>query len=347
MSYISRLATPALLMPRKERLRTSVFTTDAQMSFDQATIDSAGVFLIGELEKLDPKLHMPLTSVSWPRDIDLREDVTIADEVSSYTNSAFAAPGGMQPTGKAWISNDTTTIPGISLDIGKTPQPLHLWGMEMRWSLPELYSAQQLGRPIDSQKLEGLKLKHNMDVDEMVYIGDATKNAAGLCNSPKITPINVINGASGSPLWSTKTPDEVLNDINTLISNTWTNSAVSVVPSEVRLPPLSFSYLASTKVSSAGNTTVLEFVREKSISSVINNKPLNIQPLKWLSGRGVGGTNRMMAYSRNSEYIRYPMVPLQRTPLEWRGIHQITTYFGRLGELEIPYAETIGYMDGF
>lgn len=323
------------------------FTSDNAMTFDQATIDSAGVFLVGELERLDQTLHMPLTAVTWSRDIELREDVTIADEVSSFTNSSFAAAGGMSPSGKAWISKDANTIPGIALDIGKTPRPLHLWGMEMKWTLPELLSAQALGRPIDTQKLEGLKLKHNMDVDEMVYIGDTTKGAYGMVNQPSVSTSNVVNGASGSPLWVNKTPDEVLNDINSLLSAVWTNSAVAVVPEELRLPPAKFAYLASTKVSEAGNTTILEFVREKCISSVVNNKPLNIQPLKWLTGRGSGVTDRMMAYTKKKEYIRYPMVPLQRTPLEWRSLFQITTYYGRLGEVEIPYTETVGYRDGF
>jgi hypothetical protein len=49
------------------------------------TIDSAGSFLIGELERLDQTLHDPLVAATWGRDVDLREDVTIADEV------AFAA----------------------------------------------------------------------------------------------------------------------------------------------------------------------------------------------------------------------------------------------------------------
>lgn len=341
------LPAPAIIRSRKDQLRHRIFTGDAQMSFDQASLDSAGVFLIGELEKLDQKLHMPLTSVTWNRDIDLREDVTIADEVSSYTNSSFAAAGGLTPTGKAWISKDANAIPGIALDIGKTPRPLHLWGMEMKWTIPELLSAQALGRPIDSQKLEGLKLKHNMDTDEMVYIGDTSKSATGMVNNASVSTTNVVNGVSTSPLWSAKTPDEILSDINTLISTVWTNSAVAVAPGELRLPPLKFGYLAATKVSNAGNATLLEFVREKNLASVVNGKPLNVQPLKWLTGRGAGGTDRMMAYTRNPDYIRYPLVPLQRTPLEYRSLFQITTYFGRLGEVEIPYTETVGYADGF
>src|ERR1700688_4558988 len=37
------------------------------------TYDSTGAFLVGELERLDQKLHDPLVAVTWSRDIDLRE----------------------------------------------------------------------------------------------------------------------------------------------------------------------------------------------------------------------------------------------------------------------------------
>ena len=75
-------------------------------TYDRATIDSAGTFLIGELERLDPTMHEPLYAVTWSRDIDLREDVSIADETSSFNNTTFAAAGGVAPNGKNWIGKD-------------------------------------------------------------------------------------------------------------------------------------------------------------------------------------------------------------------------------------------------
>ena len=44
--------------------------------------------------------------------------------------------------------------------------------------------------------------------------------------------------------------------------------------------------------------------------------------------------------------MRYPLVPLQRTPIEFRGIYQLTYYYGRLGQMEVVYPETLGYGDG-
>ncbi len=71
------------------------------------------------------------------------------------------------------MGKTANAIAGLALDIGKTPQPLHLWGMELSWTIPELESAAKLGRPVDSQKYEGMQIKYNMDVDEQVYIGDS------------------------------------------------------------------------------------------------------------------------------------------------------------------------------
>src|SRR5436190_18865318 len=63
----------------------------AFQTHDGRTVDSTGAFLVGELERLDLTLHEPLASVTWARDIQLREDVTVADEISSFTVSTYTS----------------------------------------------------------------------------------------------------------------------------------------------------------------------------------------------------------------------------------------------------------------
>ena len=327
-----------LLLPQSIR---RAYTRDGLMTYDAATIDSAGAFLVGELERLDQTLHQPLASVTWSRDIQLREDVSIADETSSFTNSAFAAAGGPSPNGKSWIGKDANAIAGIALDIGKTLSPLNLWGMQIGWTLPELESAQKLGRPVDQQKFAGMNLKYQMDIDEQVYIGDPILGVTGLVNNTSVTTTNAVTGG-----WATATPAQILADVNALLESVWESSAFAICPEKLLLPPVKFSLLVSTLISTAGNISVLEFIRNNSICNSINGKPLDIQPLKWLTGRGAAGADRMVAYTNDMNRVRFPLVPLQRTPLEYRGIHQLTTYFGRLGVVEVVYGETIGYVDG-
>nr|DAZ13862.1 MAG TPA: major capsid protein [Caudoviricetes sp.] len=310
------------------------------MTFDQATVDSSGAFLIHELERLDQTLNLPLTSQTWSRDILLREDVSIADEISSFTNTTFAAAGTPNANGKNWISPLATAIAGIKVDIEKKGFPLELWGMELGWTVIELNAAAQVGRPIDTQKYDGMQLKWNMDTDEQVYIGDAAKGAKGLLNLSQVTPTNA------TKTWATSTADEIRASINQVLSNAWTRSAYSKVPEDLLIPPEQYSFLASTIVSSAGNQSLLTYLETNTIAYHQNGKPLSIRPVKWVKGRGVGSTDRMVAYTNDKKFVRFPMVPLQSVPIQYRGLYQLVTYYGKLGAVEPVYPETLNYMDG-
>ena len=39
------------------------------------------------------------------------------------------------------------------------------------------------------------------------------------------------------------------------------------------------------------------------------------------------------------------MVPLLNTPLEYRSMQQLTVYYGKLGQVEVPYSNTLSYLD--
>ncbi len=315
-------------------------TRDQMMTFDQRTVDSSGAFLVGELERLDQTMHEPLASVTWTRDIDLRSDVSIADETSSFTNSTFAAAGGPAGNGKSWVGKNTDAIAGIALDIGKTAAPLSLWAMQIGYTLPELESALKVGRPVDSQKYTGLMLKYNMDVDEQVYVGDEQLGLEGLLNSSKVGATNV------NTSWATATPQQIVDDVNLILNNAWVASGFAVCPDKLLLPPVQFGWLTTRVVSEAGNISVLEYLKINNLCMSVNGKALDIQPSKWCVKRGVGNTDRMMTYTQSENRVRFPLVPLQRTPLEYRDLRQLTTYFGRLGAVEWVYPETAYYADG-
>lgn len=325
-------------------MRKSVQTRDGLMTFDQQTIDSSGAFLVGELERLDQRLHMPLAAVTWGRDIDLRSDVSMADEDTSFTNSIFASAQGVSGSNKAWAGKDSSAIVGVGLDIGKQIFPLNIWAVQLSWTLPELASAQKLGRPVDQQKYEGMQLKYQMDVDEMVYVGDTPLALTGLFNQTNLS--NTGNAVNGS--WASASPAQILADINSLLSSVWTATGFAIVPDRLLVDPTSYSILVSTLISTAGNISILEFVKANSLSNGANGRELDIQPCKWLLGTnngntlGVAATNSMFAYVKDPMRVRFPLVPLQRTPMEYRDIRQLVTYFGRLGCIEMVYPEVCG-----
>lgn len=327
------------------------------------TVDSTGAFLVGELERLDLTMHEPLAAVTWGRDIDLREDVTIADEVSSFTLTSFASAGGLGTgngvgNGKSWIGKNTNEISGIGIDIAKTPHQLRPWALEVKYTILELESAAKLGRPIDAQKYEALQLKHQMDIDEQVYIGDSTTLDRGLVNSDLVTNVNnLVAGVSGFTTWAKKTPDEILADVNAALVSTWAASAYAVMPDRILIPPSQYGYISTQKVSNAGNVSILKYILENNLLATSGQGRLEINPLKWLVGAGgsTGGnwatigtsaTDRMVVYTKDRKRVRYPMTLLQRTPIQYDSIWHKSSYFCRLGSVEVVYPETLSFNDG-
>lgn len=325
---------------------------------DGRTVDSTGAFLVGELERLDQTLHMPLAAVSWSRDIDLRSDVTFADENSSFTLSTFGAVGSTGQgsgirRGKAWISKETNQVPGVSVDIAKTVNGLYLWAREVKYTIAELESAAKVGRPVDAQQFEALKLAHQMDIDEQVYVGDLTLNVGGMLNSSLVTNVtNVPVGASASTLWANKTPDEILKDVNDLLTSTWAASGWAVIPNKILLPPAQFGLISQKIISvAAGNISVLKYLQENNVLTASGMGKLEFAPVKWLIGAGVGGTigtvgnDRMVCYTKKEDFLRFPMTTLQHTPVQFMSMWQMATYYCRLGVVEVVYPETMGYRD--
>jgi hypothetical protein len=333
------------------------------------TVDSAGAFLHGELERLDMTLNLPMVDIEYTRDVDLRTDVTIADDYSSITNSAVASNGGLGTgqgigNGKAWVGKDATQIAGVGLDISKTPNPLHPWAIEVKYNAFELASAAKVGRPVDEQKIEAMEFKRQMDIDEMAYIGDLTLNVGGLYNSARVTAVtNLPVGAAGFSQWINKTPDEILLDFNTMLTTAWANTGYKVKPNRILLPPVQFGYIATAKVATAsGLISIKRYIEENNLitagstGKADGEQRLIIESSKWGIGSGAGGTigtlgtvDRAVVYTKNYKYLRMPITqsgtPI-RTPIQYDGLYMKFYYYMKMGGLELPYPNTISYWDG-
>lgn len=310
------------------------------------TFDSTLAYFVNQLDNLDRKLYEPLYNVTWGRDINLRTGITMANESTSFIRSNIGGIGTQRAQGKPWISPNTTTLPGVSVNGERVVLPLRLLGQEISYTSVELERSQLVGQPIDAQKFDAMNIMYQMNTDEMVYVGDTDVGATGLVNSSLVTSGSVANGAAGTPGWATKTPDEILKDVNDMVTAAWQASGFAACPDKVLLPPAQFAYISSQKVSTAGNVSILQFLEDNSISLRVNGRKLDIQPVKWLTGRGASGADRMVAYTNQEDKVRFPMVPVRRETPYYLGIKFNAPYIWAFGEVEFIYPETVIYRDG-
>jgi len=335
---------------------------------DNRYADTSGAFLVGELERIDMTQHDPLFSVSYDRDVPLRDDVTLGDEVSSFTQSTFGTPSG-PGTGstvgqkRSFIGKKSTQLPEMEVDIAKSEVPLLPWGEGIAYSLPELTSAAQIGRPIDQQKMTALDKEYQLQTDAQVYLGWTGNSTFGLINNTnQVTPTNFANGAAGGPQWmphtgyAGKTSAEILTDLATLAYTPWAASGFAVKPNRIGLDPQNFNYIRIQPATTAGSKSILQYFLES--YNMEQDTPLRIVSIKWLTGAGAGGTllqqgttNRAVAWHRyDGEWqnapVRFPMTLLARTPIQYDGLWHKFYKWGRMGACEFVYPETVCYMDG-
>lgn len=310
------------------------------MKFTDSEIASTGAFLTGELEKLDQTLYAPYSDFTWTRDMPLRNDVTIADEVTSFILQNFAFGfGGTGAGTKSWIKGMSTTPAQTSVSASKVTSPVTPWGMEVAYDIFELQKAMQVGRPIDVQKYDAMKLKHQYDIEQMVYLGDAEVGVKGLLNNDAGVAKENIGELSGKT-----TAEEAREFFNTVLNAAWKATSYIRCPNRILIPPELYVKLASTPLENT-DKSLLEWVKVNNLGSSLGNG-LEILPCRMLTDSSInGGKGRIVAYTNARDVVRFPLVQLQSMPVQYRSYQQVVPYYGALGAVEFVRPEMVYYGD--
>jgi hypothetical protein len=315
----------------------------AGFGMDAATATGLA-FLQAELEKRDPKVREPLTSVTFARDIVIKSGGGWVDFTSTM-NVQYATAG---PNMYGLIGGQTNTIPTMQADIGKDVFPVFNWANIMRVPYVDMQKLQGLGRSLDDLLDKGIKLNWNKAQDLMCYQGFGA--SGGIVNNSNITAYAVDDGAAGTKTWITKTPAEILNDVNKIMLLTWAASEydVSGMANHILIPPAQYAYISNQLISVAGSVSILTYLLENNIGKT-QGVDLQIFPSRWCTGAGVGPTDRMVAYVNDDDrlYMDVP-VPVSRamTQPSVGDAAYLTLFMGQIGVPKFLYYQPARYGDG-
>ena len=316
-------------------------------TMDAASLGTGMAFLVGELEKRDPKLLEPMTSTTWQRDIVAQTGGGWVEYSSNYFVD-YATTGANK---RGIIGGQTTAIPVLQANITKDNFRVFTWSNIVKVPFVDQQKLAGIGRSLDQIYDQGLRLNYNKTLDENVYTGFAEYGTEGLVNNSNIVASMAANNAANtSRKWKDKTPDEILYDVNTAITNAWANSGYdnSGIPNHIGLPPLLYSYILSTKVSNAADKSILNYLLENNIAKA-NGVDLQIVPMRQLIGVGTGQTDRMIAYVNRDDRVTFDItVPLSRVLTQPSVEHMayLSAYAGQIGQVKFLYTQCVEYVDG-
>lgn len=313
---------------------------------DAAGISTGMAFLEGELEKRDPKIREPLTSVTWPRDIVAESGGGWVDFTSTM-NVDYATSGGND---NSLVGGATDVISLVQANINKDVYKVFTWAQGMKIPFVDSQKFQTIGRSIDSILDRGVRLNYNKSVDQLVYRGFTSVGFTGLVNDTNIVRSTAPNGAAGSPLWQNKTVDEILWDVNKTLTEAWAASEYdeSAIPNHLLLPPDKYAYIVSTRIGTSGDENILDYLLRNNLATNRGGN-LYIAPCRWCSGAGTGQTDRMVAYVNDRDKVYFDLpVPLTRAMTQPVALQfaYITIYAAQMGQVKWLYYQPARYMDG-
>jgi hypothetical protein len=330
---------------------SNVFSIDGigggpMVFMNDSAIAGGMTFLNAELEKRDPRLLEPLSSVTWPRDIVAKTGGGWV-EFTSNTFVDYATTGSNE---SGIIGGETNDIPIMQANLSKDVFKVLTFANILKVQLVDQQKLQGIGRSLDDILDKGIRLNYNKSIDNVVYNGLPSFGLYGLINNPNLVATAAPNGAAGFSDWNRKTPDEILDDVNAIITATWAASEydLSGMANHILVPPVQYGYLVGRKVSTAGNISILQFLLENNIGKN-QGVDLFIGPSRWCTAAGTSSKDRMIAYVNSDDRVNFDLpVPLSRvmTQPNVEQLAYLTAYAAQLGQVKFLYTQCARYMDG-
>lgn len=311
---------------------------------DSAKRDALTAFLTRQLTAFDMRLNEPLSGeTEWPKVLSMRTNVGLGDQSTAFFRQAWTANGSSHTPGISWGGRRANgTIPTVGIADEMVTHPLRPWAQAIDYTVFELEAAQALGRSISDEKMRALNKKYQLDMDLIVALGDSSVGFTGFYNDAAVTAASATNGS-----WASATPDQIVEDVNVGMTAIYTASGYSHAPDTLILPPDQYALIATTPMSATiPDITILQWLERRSFGAVKNGRELTILDSRYLPGVGAGSTDRAVLYTRGEDMVRIAGTPLTTMPVEVHDYTYGVTVYGTIGEVEIVYPTTVGYVDG-
>lgn len=224
-----------------------------------------------------------------------------------------------------------------------------LAGIGYEWSLQELQRAARLGRNLGSDKARAATRVAEQFIYGIAIRGSTEKGWTGLINDANVPAATVTaDGTGSSPLWSAKTPDQILRDINAACEGVYNNTSETEIANRLILPTTAFQFLSRTRIGDTTDT-ILAFVRENNFYTAQTGQPLEIIASRELETAGASSSRRMIAYNNSREVVQLHLpgpheflAPFQKSSMTWEvaGVMNV-------GGVDIRLPRGLIYRDGF
>lgn len=316
----------------------STFADKADEFFSNDQVGYA--FLSPQLRRIEAEVY----SIKYPS-FDINRFMTVDTSGDMWDVGTLVY--SMDKVGEAqFMAGGAFDIPYASSTMSQNTHNYHLAAIGYEWNTQELQRAAKMGRSLSSDKAGAAVLASERFIYNIAMTGNTEKNWTGFVNNASAPSAQVANdGTSSSRLWTAKTPDQILRDINAAITAVETGTGETHVANTLVIPTSAYNYIASTRVSANSDTTILQFLQANNAAG----EALTILKSRALETAGTGSTTRLVAYDNNSQVLKFHLPgPHQFLPAFQKSslVYEVAGLMN-VGGVEVRLPKAIVYRDSF
>lgn len=210
------------------------------------------------------------------------------------------------------------------------------------YSIKEIRASQRTGKNLDQRRAITARRAHDEMMNRMALKSNTADGTFGLLDFPGITEVTLqADGTSSSKTWASKTPDQIVRDINDLVSAVMEPTCAREVPDTLLLPIAQYNDIATRRIGEAGEKTLMRYI--------LDNSPY-IKRIDWLSelkNFGPGGTNRALVGRFDEEHLTLEIPqPFEQFEAQQEGMEFTIPCHSECAGTIIYYPLAFAYADG-
>lgn len=238
------------------------------------------------------------------------------------------------------ISNYADDLPTADVKGKEFHSTIKAIGNSYVYSKDDIRAAQFAGKPLNQRKANAAVEAHRQLMNKLAFFGDAEYGIQGLLTNANIPNAPVVAGAATTLTWATKTPDEILKDLNSAVSDMLDLTKGVEVPNTIVMPIAQYNHIATTARSANSDTTILQFFKG-------NNPGVEVMWATELKGAFAGGTDGFIVYNRNPDklFLEVPLMT-EMSPAQEKGLAYSVSVESKFGGCIVPYPLSLSFRRG-
>lgn len=244
-----------------------------------------------------------------------------------------------------FISGSANDMPFVSNTRGQASHDFAMIGAGWDWTIEQVNQASLYGVDLASTDAMTASDAVERKLYTIATVGSTEKNWTGFVNDASVDRADV---ATPGTFWPAKTVDQILADVNEVITRVRENTSEVEYADSLALPPEAFRVIATRRLGAGdGMMTVLEYIRKNNVYTAETGQALNIYPIRALATASQDGGGRMVSYRKDEEVVRFHL-PMPKRVLAPRqkslmGFEQ--GLIARTGGVEIRLPGAMAYAD--